>query len=345
MSNITVKPSQATEIIEATLKAKLVPFIKGSPGIGKSSIIRTIADKYNLEVIDLRLSQCDPTDLNGFPNLKGNKATYLPMDTFPLEGDTLPNGKEGWCIFLDEFNSAPISVQAAAYKLVLDRQVGLHKLHEKVVIVCAGNLETDNAIVHSMSTALQSRLVHLTLKYDNEEWTNWAIKNKINPIIISYLQYKPTNGFNFNPESPDDTYPCPRTWEFASRLMEHIDIDTITGLYALAGTIGEGTARELLTFIKVYKDLPTINQIIANPETVIIPEEISSQYALTGLISSNANENNFTQLMKFVSRLPIEYQIITLQHTMLTHPTLSNHNAYVEWVRKNAVSLQKNMYE
>lgn len=109
-----IKVSQAKSLIETTLKSNLVPFLVGSPGVGKSAIIKDIANKYSLKVIDIRLSQCDPVDLNGFPNLEGKKATYRPMDIFPLESDSIPDGYAGWLLFLDEFNSAPMSVQASA---------------------------------------------------------------------------------------------------------------------------------------------------------------------------------------------------------------------------------------
>lgn len=53
-----------TTAVTNVLEAGLVPMIIGSPGIGKSDIIRTIADQYKLKVIDIRLAQADPTDLN-----------------------------------------------------------------------------------------------------------------------------------------------------------------------------------------------------------------------------------------------------------------------------------------
>ena len=114
-----VSPKQAKELITDVLLAGLVPMISGSPGSAKSSIIKQIAQEFNLELIDERLAQSDPTDYKGFPTTYADangvkRAGYLPMDTFPLAGDPLPKGKTGWLLFLDEFNSAPISVQAAA---------------------------------------------------------------------------------------------------------------------------------------------------------------------------------------------------------------------------------------
>lgn len=61
---IQVKISQAVSMLTKFIRAGLVPMLRGSPGMGKSSIVHQIAKEYNLKVIDLRLSQCDPTDLN-----------------------------------------------------------------------------------------------------------------------------------------------------------------------------------------------------------------------------------------------------------------------------------------
>lgn len=109
-----VKISQAISMLTQFIKAKLVPMLVGSPGSGKSQIVHQIAKEYNLKVIDLRLSQCDPTDCMGFPQISDGKADYVPMKTFPIEGDVIPKGYSGWLLFLDEFNSASPAVQAAA---------------------------------------------------------------------------------------------------------------------------------------------------------------------------------------------------------------------------------------
>ena len=109
-----VKISAAIPIITQLIRAKLVPLVKGSPGVGKSDIIHKIAADFGLKVIDLRLAQCDPTDMLGFPQIQGSKAGYVPMETFPIESDEIPKGYNGWLLFLDELTSAPKSIQAAA---------------------------------------------------------------------------------------------------------------------------------------------------------------------------------------------------------------------------------------
>lgn len=330
-----VKASQAVNIITKAIQAKLVPMLVGSPGCGKSQIVHQIAATWGLKVIDLRLSQCDPTDLCGFPNIKGNKAGYVPMDTFPIEGDPIPEGYNGWLLFLDEMNSASNAVQAASYKLVLDRMVGQHKLHKNVAIVGAGNLETDGAIVNAMSTAMQSRLLHLELTVCPKEWTDWAISSNLDHRITSYIAFKPDSLFTFKADHSDETYGCPRTWEAADRVLKVTEENSPDRLPMLAGTLSEGVAREFMGFCKIHQDLPTISQILAAPDSIKVPEEPSILFALTGAIGHNASQENFGQLIKYVNRMPSEFQVVALRETTRRNKAMMGHASVSQWLNTN----------
>ena len=319
-------------MIAKYIQAKIVPMLTGSPGMGKSAIVKDIAKTYNLKLIDLRLSQCDPTDLMGFPSIQGQRAGYLPMETFPLEGDPIPEGYSGWLLFLDEFNSASIAVQAAGYKLILDRMVGQKNLHKHVAVVCAGNLETDGAIVNPMSTAMQSRLAHLELMTNTNEWLDWAYENGIHRFITSYIKFKPGNLYAFSPDHTDKTYACSRTWEFANRVLKVTDTDDKDLLPMLAGVLSEGVAREFIGFTKIDKDLPKITQIMESPNSVRVPDEPSVLFALTGSISHHANKDNLPPLITYIKRLPKEFQVVTLRETLRRQKDLLSHPAMQEWV-------------
>ncbi|SUA63396.1 Uncharacterised protein [Oligella urethralis] len=332
--NITVNTDQASQLIETAISAKIVPLLKGSPGIGKSAIIHQIAKNHNLKVIDVRLSQADPTDLLGFPqiNKDGTKAGYVPMETFPLEGDPIPDGYSGWLLFFDELTSAVPAIQASAYKIILDRQVGIHNLHPYVAIVAAGNLETDNAIVETMSTALQSRMIHFELRVDNKQWFDWAEKNHIDSRILAYLSYKPEMLYKFDPDHTDQTFPCPRTWEFTNRMLGKLNtLDESLLLPALAGTIGQGTAREFVGFTKIYQSLPKLETILANPDTTPIPDEISSKFALSGSIADLATKDNIDKLFTYLLRLPSEFQVLAFRIIYRRDSSIIPDKYLIEW--------------
>lgn len=332
-TNLTVNIKEAHDAIVKIMKSKLVPMLVGSPGLGKSDLTNGIAEEFNMKLIDFRLAQCDPTDLLGFPHIdkETGKASYVPMSTFPLEGDELPPGKDGWILFLDEMSHADRSVQKASYKLILDRMVGERKLHPKVAIIAAGNLDTDNAFTEEMSSALKSRMVHLELRLDSTLWLEWAVDNDIDHRIISYIRFKSQNLHRFDPESVDKTYPCPRTWEFASRLIKNetkIDKQLMT---ILAGTISQGAATEFRTFTKIYKDLITVPEILKDPKGATVPKDPPILYALTGSIANYADKDNMDDLVTYITRMPIEFQVVTLRDMIKRDGSLLRNPAVMKW--------------
>lgn len=327
---ITVNAKEAKEAIVQCFKAGLVPMLVSSPGQSKSSLIKEIAKENNKQVIDLRLSQCDPTDLMGYPIISNGKASYAPFNTFPVKGDKIPEGYTGWILLLDEFNSATIATQSSAYKLVLDRMVGQYELHEKVFIICAGNLASDKAIVNRLSTAMQSRLIHLHLEVENEEWLEWANNNKLDYRVISYIQFRPQALKAFDPKHNDYTFPCLRTWEFTSKLIKDVE----PNLALICGTIGEAEGRQFYGYCQIFQEIPTIKDLISKPLTCTVPEEPSTLYAITGLIGEYLSNTNAISLMAYIERLPIEFQLITLRNAIKRDSSLKeNKDIKSSWLK------------
>lgn len=217
--------------------------------------------------------------------------------------------------------------------------VGSHHLHKNVAIVAAGNKETDNAIVQPMSTALQSRMAHMELVVDSKEWIEWAQSVGINHRITDYIQFKPGNVYTFKPDHTDSTYACPRTWEFADRVMKAAGEDNPQLMHMLSGVVSEGIAREFVTFCKVYDKLPKPAQILANPDEIEIPKEPSILYALTGTLSHNATVDNMGSLMKFIRRLPAEFQVVTLRDTVRRNKAMMAQPDVREWISTSAAEL------
>lgn len=338
MAGFTVDIGQAREGCIRAMKVGLVPFLRSSPGIGKSDMYASIAKRFKLKLVDIRLSQCDPTDLMGFPSIceKTNKASYTPMDTFPLATDEVPEGYNGWLILLDEFPHASPSVQRAAYKLVLDRKVGMFNLNEKAMVAAAGNLDSDNAMTEELSTAMQSRLVTMELRVDVDAWIDWAIDNGIDKRIISFIRFKNDALHTFKPDHVDHTFACPRTWEFCSRLIKDVPELGRSDMPILAGTISDPVSREFLSFTKIYKNLLTISQISTNPEGVSVPEEPSVLFALSGTIANATDENNISQLIKFVERMPAEFQVLCGKEILKRDPSIKSVPAMSDWIKRSA---------
>lgn len=340
MSDINVyrcTPRQVRTFVIDCLMAGLVPFVQSSPGMGKSSIMRSIAQEQNLFLIDHRLSTSAPEDLSGLPHFtEDGKARFSPFaDLFPIEGTELPINKEtgkpydGWMLFLDEFNSASKSVQAAAYKLILDRMVGQHKLHERVVITTAGNLSTDRAIVNPISTAMQSRVVHLEMQISFEEWLyDVALKENYDSRIIAYLSQYNSKLMDFRPDHQDKTFCCPRTWEFVNRLIQGRNVpDSMAPL--LSGTITSGTAVEFIQFTKVFQHMVTVSEIVKDPEGTKIPSDNSTKWAVITHMMEKVDEKNLDALSIYANRFSVDFRILFYRSLLIRHPKLRQHKAFI----------------
>lgn len=301
---------QTAQYLPKLFKAGIVPFLHSSPAIGKSSLAKQIAKQYSLKVIDLRLTECDSSDLNGLPYFENGKASFLPFNTFPLTDTPIPKGYKGWLLLLDEFNSAPLGVQASAYKLVLDRQVGQHKLHDSCFIIACGNLETDNAIVNTMSSALISRFAHFHIALNHDDWIDWATQNGIDYRIVSYLGFKPTDLYTFTPDVTE-SYASPRTWEMLSKVIKDEPIDFLKPL--IASLVGDAVASQFISFVKLYKDLPTFDEVVDNADKIKVPDDLGTRWALLSMVASKTDKQSATKLQSFFERFPKDLQIVALR--------------------------------
>jgi shikimate kinase len=325
-------PRQLRSHITDCLYAGLVPFVQSSPGVGKSSIMKLVAGDLNLEVIDHRLSTSAPEDLSGLPRFnEAGHATFAPFaDLFPLAQTEVPADRQGWMLFLDEFNSAAKSVQAASYKLILDHMVGQHKLHEQCVISAAGNMATDRAIVNNLSTAMQSRVVHLELEVNFEEWLyDVALKENYDSRIIAYLSQYPSKLMDFRPDHNEKTFCCPRTWEFMNRLIKGNEVtEAKASLYA--GTITSGVAVDFITFTKVFHNMVKIDQVIRDPNGTPVPNDNNAKWATISHLMEGVNDLNFDPLCTYASRFDLSFKILFFRSVMVRQPTLRQHPSFAQ---------------
>ena len=272
------------EILRAMRRQRPV-FIWGGPGIGKSELVDQITNSLEGYMIDLRLALMEPTDLRGMPyyNKEANNMSWaapvdLPTEEFAAQYPVI-------VLFLDELNSAPPSVQAAAYQLILNRRIGTYTLPENVVIVSAGNRETDKGVTYKMPKPLANRFLHINLDVNFEDWMMWATENRIHSDVVGYLAFAKSDLYSFDPRSPDQAFATPRTWTFVSELLEDTKEDEaltesqMTDL--VAGTVGEGMAVKFMNHRGFASQLPNPTDVLSGKVTELKVKEVSAQYTLT----------------------------------------------------------------
>jgi hypothetical protein len=275
----TVTAGQARRSLLKAFQVKRPVFLWGPPGIGKSELIEGITQDLGGLMIDLRLGQMEPTDIRGIPfyNKDAGKMDWAP----PIE---LPDAELASqypivVLFLDELNSAPASVQAAAYQLILNRRVGKFRLPDNVVMVAAGNRESDKGVTYRMPTPLANRFVHLEMRVDFGSWQEWAVKNGEHKDVVGYLSFAKQDLYDFDAKSASRAFATPRSWHFVSQLLDDdLDEDTLTNL--IAGTVGEGLAVKFMAHRKVASRMPNPVEILEGKVKTLEVKEVSAMYSL-----------------------------------------------------------------
>jgi len=276
----TVTASECNTRVKRCFKKKRPVFIWGPPGIGKSELISGISDEMNGYMIDLRMSLMEPTDLRGIPfyNKESGLMEWAPPIDLPTE--EFASQYPIVILFLDEMNAAPPSVQAAGYQLILNRRLGNYVLPDNVVIVAAGNRETDKGVTYRMPSPLANRFVHLEMRVDYESWFNWAVLNNIDPDVTGYISFAKQDLFDFDPRAASRSFATPRSWVFVSELLEDGMGDDAELTDLIAGTVGEGLAIKFMAHRKFASQLPKIDDVLSGKVTELTTKEISAMYSL-----------------------------------------------------------------
>ena len=322
--------SSLTSLVEQ----KIPTFLWGAPGVGKSSIVKQIAQDRGIGFIDLRLALMDPTDLKGIPfyDKGSHTALWAPPTFLPREGAGI--------LFLDELNSAPPSVQASAYQLILDRTVGEYKLPDGWAIIAAGNREGDRGVTYRMSAPLANRFIHLQMDVDVHDWSDWAYKIGIHSSIIAYISYKNEHLFTFDSSSENKSFATPRSWEYVDKVLKSSLSEELL-LETLSGTVSREVAVGFLSFKKVQNRLPNIQNILACGDGEY-PNEIDVLHALSiGLISGVLKDNNLLDnVLKYSLELKSEFSVKIVQDLQRNGVMMEQSKIFREWVKKFAYLLE-----
>jgi hypothetical protein len=343
-----LSPSQVKIFVTNALLMRKIPYISGLPAIGKSDIVFQISEEFNLKALDIRLSQMLPEDLTGLPSLdeKTGKASYNPFDTFPMVGDPIPKGYNGWLIFLDELSSATEEVMAAIYSLLLGHTIGGKKVHEKALIVAAGNRSTDSAIARPLPDTLITRMLPVEMKVSSKDWIKWAkdlpAKDKCESVIGFITKYPDMLISNVDPSKREELEPynTPRGWGTMFKIVKlhekqskanaitkkdaaGIPIKVTQGatitpaiqamMFSAVGVISATAFKE---FYDESMSLPNPWEVAQSPSSTKIPSTTAGKAELTSSLAGHfidTSEQSRDAILQFMNRMDNEHASLFAQ--------------------------------
>jgi hypothetical protein len=286
-------------------------FVWGQPGAAKSEGIAQLAIDNDALNVDVRLSQYDSVDVRGIPSPDAATKTtvwYAPS-TLPFVGNDFPTDRM-IILFLDELNSATPSVAAVAYQLINDRRVGEHVLMDNVVVIAAGNRDSDRGVTNRMPTPLANRFTHIEVVPDAEVWCeDYAVPKGLPPVGIAFLMFRKSLISTFDPARADKAFATPRTWAKALRYYD-TPMPTAIKQAAMAGAVGDGPAAEFWGFVDVWSRVPDINEILKTPKTFPVSDEMSMQYAVAMTLSGAMTMKTTPAINLYLLRMPPDYLVM-----------------------------------
>lgn len=341
-----MRPELLSETIMSIYRGnRRAVMIEGSPGGGKTSLVRATAAKlagaphtgYNgvCEVFGENtfgyVEKHMPTMLVedfGIPDVMNNKDLigYKLFDWFPAEDrDDIP---ENGILCFDDRNQCNSDLQKVLANVEQARNLHGVRLKDGWMVVCTGNRQADRAGANKVLSHLNDRETTYTYETHVDDWTKWALDNNVSPELISFIRFKPNMLHDFDPNR--DKNPTPRSWvegvsEMIGQVPQEAEFETFKG------GVGEGPAAEFTAFLRIWRKLPNPDVILMNPDTADVPKDPSTLYALAGSLAAKATQANFERVCRYVERMPPEFSVLSVSLAARRDAGLANTAAFAKW--------------
>ena len=278
----------------------------GTRGVGKSSIVRQVAEHHRIPLVDLRLTTIEPVDIRGaiYADEVQGKTVWFPPEFLPA-ADT-PEG----ILFLDELTAADQRLQISAYSLILDRRVGHYHLPEGWMVVAAGNAAFHGAVSHDMGTALADRMFHFNVQTAIDAFLAHAVAQRFAPEVMAYLKIRPDRLDDTAAQLAGDHLigASPRGWEDISNVLKSSLSEGTQRLF-VQGRIGAANAAEFFGVLReIQAGADVMRLLAARPgaaTVALLPTTLDGLYGLVyGLLGAAGDDETMRRALEIIEQLP-----------------------------------------
>ena len=262
---------------------KRTVLVQGHMGTGKSSLLRMLADM--LKTHTACYFDCTTKDLGDITLPSLATADEQGYVTYATNEELGAHHKKPIILMIDEYGKANPAVKNALLRLMLERKIGSYELHPDSVIFATTNLGAEG-VGDLLPPHARNRITVVTArKPSNMEWIEWAINNGVDHTLLGWCKDNPQlfNSFDDHPNPDDNPYiyhpkqqraafVTPRSLEAASDILKARDgMDDQTVTAALMGTVGNRGAMDLMAFVKLADQLPSLDSIKKDPLRAKVP--------------------------------------------------------------------------
>ena len=278
----------------------------GTRGVGKSSIVRQVAEHFQVPLVDLRLTTIEPVDIRGaiYADEVQGKTVWFPPEFLP--GPEQPAG----ILFLDELTAADQRLQISAYSLILDRKVGHYRLPDGWQVVAAGNASFHGAVSHDMGTALADRMFHFHVQAVIDAFLEHGVAQGYAPEVLAYLKVRPDKLDDTQAQLVQDHLvgASPRGWEDVSNVLKS-GLGDAQRRHFVQGRIGAANAAEFFGVLReLQAGVDVVKLLAAEPgdaTVALLPRTLDGLYGmLYGLLAACTSTPALTRGLEILEQLP-----------------------------------------
>jgi hypothetical protein len=319
----------------------VTPVIVSEPGVGKTSILKLIAesngdkwrragDNYETDKFDYIYVDCPSKD---FMDIAGTIPNHAEKSLEQYVGALFKlDSAKPKCIMLDEVFKVPKLMGVLFTRLQLERMVGDRPLPVGSMVFATSNNSSDG-VGDSMQAHQGNRVCIMRMeKPDARRWIKWAGDNGISSTIRAFVAMNPrvlnsymdggqeNNEFIFNPTKPTQTvsFISPRSLAKCNRIVKNRNTwGKAAADVALAGTIGLSGAKLLSVFIDMESQVMPTKDIIADPMGVTVPEDVAALcMVMINAVDDIQTQDDLSKFMQFIQRMKQD-ELQSLFFTML----------------------------
>lgn len=311
----------------------IVPYIVGSPGIGKSAAAYVAFNDMGRKLETVVAANYDPAELGGF-TYRGEGAdagTMFKTRPFYIPAD--PKSRDG--IFFDEVSQTTPLGQSVLAQAVYDRRFGPHELPAHCPLLLAGNRVSDRANAYPMARHLLNRLTIVEMKVPAKDWLDWAGEAELHAAVVGFIAFRKEESLDrFDPKL--EVNATPRAWEKVSALC-NMTLPSHVKRAAIYGTVGNEHGQVFMGFLKHMDECPKPEEIIANPMGTKIPQDQQIIYATVSALMGHVSSKTTKPIIQYLDRIERkEYATFAIRYMSQRDKALVKDAAVRDWMVKNA---------
>lgn len=281
--------------------------IESAPGSGKTSVVRQLAADLGVPYVEVHIPTAKVEDFGiPWPSEADQRFEFKLPHWFPLKGQA----PEGGVLCFDDSNQGDASLQKVLSNIMQARTLNGHELADGWMVVRTGNRREDGAGVGKVLTHMRDRETLLNLDVHIDDYSDWGAANGVAPECLAFARFRPSLMSAFDPKAT--VSPTLRSWtEGVFALLGKVSPENEFEIFS--GSVGEGAAAEYTGFLRVYRNLPSRDEILTNPDRAPVPTDPATSYATAGMLATDLQVHEMAALKTYLDRFPAqEFSALTL---------------------------------